>query len=182
MGWMLRNEGVPNWIRFHSLPQSKRYADTDEERAILLARQNALATEVLNVGPCWLVQTHWTTLPGEVDWADQHDPFWATREYGLEYAFEFLEEDGADEDDPGGEPDRPWRVHAAPTDWSPGQFDHLLISIADEKAGSTLWMGTDGAIFAPYDGGIDLFLSGPEAVELLRSRHPGWLSDHPLGL
>jgi hypothetical protein len=179
---MLRKDGVPNWVRFHSLPQSKRYADTDEERAILLARQNALATEVLKVGPCWLAQTHWTTLPGEVDWADQHDPFWATRDYGLEYAFEFLEEDVADEHDPDREPDRPWRVHAAQTAWSPSQFDRLLLSIADEKAGPTLWMASDGAIFAPYDGGIDLFLPVPAEVELLRRRHFDWLSDHPLGL
>ena len=182
LGWMLRNEDGSHWIRFHSLPQSKQYADTDEERAILLARQNTLAAEVIGAGQCWLVQTHWTTLPGEIDQADLNDPFWATREYGLKCAFEFLEGDGAEEDDPEPEPDRPWRVHAARTEWSSGRFDRLLLSIAEEAAGPTLWMGTDGAIFAPYDGGIDLFLPASQAVELLRSRHSDWLSNDPLGL
>lgn len=106
--------------------------------------------------------------------ADQHDPFRATREWKLDFAFEIIEDDG--------EEGRPWRVHAAQARWAPGRFDDLLLSIADEKAGPTLWMGTDGAIFAPYDGGVDLFLPDAEAVQRLAARHPDWLPTHPLNL
>ncbi|MGA0544733.1 DUF3885 domain-containing protein [Brevundimonas sp. VNH65] len=182
IGWMLRDEGAQHWVRFHSLPESKRYPDTDEERTVLLARQNALAAEVIGGGPCWLVQTHWTTLPGDLDWPDQHDSFWATREYGLEYVSEFIRKDDADAHEPDREPDRPWRVYSGQTDWSPGRFDHLLLSIADDEAGPTLWMGITGQIFAPYDGGVDLFLSSPAAVEAMRKQYADWLSGHPSGL
>ena len=174
IGWMLLGEGAANRLRFHSLPASKRYADTDEERSLLLGRQNVLAFEVLGDRPCWLVQAHWVLQPGERDVADQHDPFRATREWKLDFAFEILEDDG--------EEGRPWRVHAAQARWAPGRFDDLLLSIADEKAGPTLWMGTDGAIFAPYDGGVDLFLPGAEAVQRLAAQHPDWLPTHPLNL
>ena len=171
---MLLGEGTANRLRFHSLPASKRYADTDEERSVLLGRQNVLASEVLGDRPCWLVQAHWVLRAGERDLTDQHDPFRATREWKLDFAFEFLEYDG--------EEWRPWRVYAAQVRWSPGEFDDLLLSIADEKAGPTLWMGADGAIFAPYDGGVDLFLRDAGAVQRLATQHSEWLPTHPLNL
>lgn len=171
---MLREDGAKHWLRFHSLPASKRYADTDEERSILLARQNGLAEEVLGDQPCWLVQAHCVLLGGERDVADRHDPFRATREWKLELAFEFLVDDGEDV--------RSWRAYASQVHWSPGRFDDLLLSVAEETAGPTLWMGVDGAIFAPYDGGIDLFLPDDVQVQQLAARHPDWLSQHPLGL
>ncbi|WP_125899799.1 hypothetical protein [Brevundimonas sp. 357] len=174
VGWMLREGGAKNWLRFHSLPASKRYADTNGERAILLARQNALAEEVLGADPCWLVQTHWTTHANESDAADQYDPFRATRELGLDFVSTFLVDDD--------EEDRPWRVYATQTNWSPGRFDDLLLAVADEKAGPTLWMAANGAIFAPYDGGVDLFLPDVAQVQRMAERHKDWLSPHLLGL
>lgn len=164
---MLLGEGAANRLRFHSLPASKQYADTDEERLLLLGRQNVLALEVLGDQPCWLVQAQWALQAGERDESDQHDPFQATRDWKLAFAFEILEDDG--------EEGRPWQVHAAQVRWAPGRFDDLLLSIANEEAGPTLWMGTDGAIFAPYDGGVDLFLSDAEAVRRLAAKHPDWL-------
>lgn len=164
---MLLGEGAANRLRFHSLPSSKQYADTDEERSVLLSRQNLLALEVLGDRPCWLVQGHWVAEAQEWDMVDEPDWFLATRKWKLDFAFEFLEDDG----DEG----RPWRIYAAQVHWSPGRFDDLLLSIADERAGPTLWMGTDGAIFAPYDGGVDLFLPDAETVQRLAARHPDWL-------
>lgn len=175
IGYRLRESGAANWVRFHSLPNSKRYADSDDERRTLLQRQNLLAAEVLKSDPCWLVQTHWITPAGVIDVADPNDPFAATRQFGLEPAFEFVDGDG--EDLVG------WRVHAAPTQWADGAFNELLMSIAEEQAGPTLWMSeTTGSVFAPYDGGIDLFLAKPEEVVSLKARHRDWLSSHPTGL
>jgi hypothetical protein len=39
-----------------------------------------------------------------------------------------------------------------------------------------------GKIFAPYDGGFDLFPSPGEEVAQLKSRFSEWLSSHPEGL
>ena len=174
--WLLRNEGLENWIRFHSLPQSKRYAETDDEQATILARQNILAAEVLGTAACWLVQASWTAGPGGEDLAHR---YWPIEEYGLEYAFEV---DDDDEDDFDVEAASPWRIHAAKTVWSRGQFDRLLLAIADDKVGPILWMGSDGAIFTPYDGGVDLFLPSIRTLARLRHRYSDWLPNNPLGL
>jgi hypothetical protein len=174
VGYRLRESGAANWVRFHSLPNSKRYADSDDERRILLERQNRLAAEVLKSDSCWLVQAHWVTPAGMIDVADANDPFAATRQFGLEPVFEFVEDD----DD-----EVVWRVHGAPVRWTEGAFDALLASIAEGEAGPTLWMSeATGSIFAPYDGGIDLFLADAGQVASLKMTHRDWLSSHREGL
>ena len=42
VGWTMRRAHGHHWVRFHSLPLSKRYAETDEERQTLLVRSNEL--------------------------------------------------------------------------------------------------------------------------------------------
>jgi hypothetical protein len=169
VGYMLRLAGKRHWLRFHSLPLSKRYADTDEEREILLARQNELAADVLGVGhPCWLVQTCWEAVEGRREITDPEVMFRACRDYQLSWSFRFVDdmEDG----------EGAWNVHAAKTTWSAGAFDALLVARADDMAAPTLWMSAStGAIFAPYDGGVDLFLPSREMKRDLKARRADWL-------
>lgn len=44
--WIYRER----WFRIHSLPESKRYADTEEEYTIILNRQNQLMEELIGEG------------------------------------------------------------------------------------------------------------------------------------
>ncbi|AYV44865.1 hypothetical protein CFHF_07370 [Caulobacter flavus] len=178
IGYRLRQGGAANWVRFHSLPESKRYAETDEERGIILRRQNALAAELFASDPCWLVQTHWTTPDGVIDVADQNDPFAATRQFNLEPAFAYVDDEDEDDEDPSS-----WRVHAGVTRWTDRVFDELLADIAEDRAGFTLWMSeATGSVFAPYDGGVDLFLAEAEQVAALKAKYRQWLSSHASGL
>jgi hypothetical protein len=39
IGYLLRRDGATHWLRFHSLPASKRYAETPDEWQILLSRR-----------------------------------------------------------------------------------------------------------------------------------------------
>lgn len=177
VGWMMRATETGWWTRFHSLPLSKRYPETDDERAALLDRQNQLAGEVLGEGgPIWLVQTHWVTPEGYTDVSNANDPFQESCEYSLSPAFSFFRDEGDGEVSS-------WNVMAAPLIWKTGAFDGSLLRIADEKAGDTLWVSiTDGAVFAPYDGGVDLFLPSEARVQALRLKHVSWLPTHPAGL
>jgi hypothetical protein len=77
--------------------------------------------------------------------------------------------------EPGTEFEQRWEAFAGLTAWASGQFDGLLRDIADERAAPTLWCsGETGAVFAPYDGGIDLFLPDKGRVrELKGSTLPG---------
>lgn len=175
-GWLMRAANVPHWIRFHSLPLSKRYADTKEEYSTLLSRQNSLANAVLgNDRPCWIVQACWTTPEGLVELTDEHEMFRASRELELERAFSF-------DVDEGGEAAY-WNVMAGPVRWTQGGFDEVLLRIADEQSAPILWISAEsGAVFAPYDGGVDLFLPSEAKVKDLRTKYADWLSSDPDGL
>lgn len=179
VGYELRNAGAPTWVRFHSLPRSKRYPDTEAEWSLLLARQNAIGAGVLGENQeCWLVQSHRELTPDVTDVAlnDGNDPFRATTDYGLKPATVTLRDRGT-------EFERRWQAFVGLTKWSAGRFDGLLRDIADERAAPTLWFSKDtGSIFAPYDGGVDLFLPDERWAIELTEQHPDWLSDHPLGL
>lgn len=175
-GWLIREANVPHWIRFHSLPLSKRYSETKEEYLTLLSRQNSLANAVLgNDRTCWIVQACWTTPEGFVELTDEHEMFRASRELELEHAFSF-------DVDEGGEAAH-WNVMAGPVRWTQGGFDQVLLRIADEQSAPILWISAEsGAVFAPYDGGVDLFLPSEAKVKELRTKYSDWLSSHPDGL
>lgn len=65
---------------------------------------------------------------------------------------------------------------ASPAVWKSSAFDGVLRRIACEEARPTLWVSqADGAVFAPYAGGVDLFFHS-EARETIRLKHANWLS------
>lgn len=179
VGYELLSAGAQHWVRFHSLPNSKRYADTEAEWRELLVRQNEIAAAVLGESRgCWLVQSRWELPSGVTDIAfqDGNDPFRAIADYGLEPAIVTLREAAT-------EFEQRWEACAGYVTWSSGQFDRLLREIADERAAPTLWFSDEtGSVFAPYDGGVDLFLPDERRAKKLAEQHTEWLSDHPLGL
>ena len=76
IAYLMRHAGVPHWVRFHSLPHSKRDPETADEYSIMLGRQNELASAVLGEDhPCWLVQTCWITPEGCVEVSDEFEMF-----------------------------------------------------------------------------------------------------------
>lgn len=179
VGYELRRAGARHWVRFHSLPRSKRYPDTSAEWDLLLARQNELASAVLgeNQG-CWLAQSHWEVTPDDDERVskDEYNPFRATADFDLKPAMVTVRE-------PGTEFEQRWEAFAGPAKWSAGRFDRVLREIANETAAPTLWISdATGSVFAPYAGGIDLFLPDEGRARALRGQHPDWLSTHSLGL
>lgn len=66
---VLRERAQTPWVRFHALPDSKRYAENEAEQREILRRANVLGAEILGADTlCWLVQcrveehpkTYWT--------------------------------------------------------------------------------------------------------------------------
>jgi hypothetical protein len=162
-----------HWVRFHSLPDAKRYADDDGEHATVLHRHNTVLGElaqpdenlqvitlelaftpvpqertvtVVNVLPdaeCWSVLS-WPHL----------DP---------ELAF----------------------VHAyvSRITWQVGCLDDLLRLVADDQIAHVIIGPADLSwLYAPYDGGADILQPTASARDDLRERHREWLSAHATGL
>ncbi|MGJ4999523.1 DUF3885 domain-containing protein [Bradyrhizobium sp. HKCCYLS3077] len=166
LAYVLRSAQRTPWVRFHAVPNSKRYADSAEERQEILHRANALGTEILSPdSDCWLVQCR---AEGET----MSSP--AASSFKPDASFRFPDA----EDD-----DHHWIAAVTLVRWQERSFDDLLIARADGETGPTLWMnGSNGAIFAPYDGGFDLFPASVADVNRLKARHADWLSRHPDGL
>jgi len=163
-----------NWIRFHALPKSKRYAETQSEYEIILKRANILAGIVLGESSqCWM----FSSIPKALLLEEDKDVTSFISEFEMTKSFLFEE----NEEDP---EDRPQWVSFAKLDkWKNKKFDAHLLQIADDEAWPKLsWVSTkNNNIFAPYDGGFDIISSSRGLISELRAKFPEWLSEHPEG-
>ena len=157
-GPLLRSDKDLPWVRFHSLPNSKRCPESDSERAIILRRANLLGELLLGPVDCWLVSTN-PSCQGAA-WA-----YGGQIEYDLGTVDEFIV---------------PYLVQA--TSWRSGKFDVCLTAIAEDDDRCVWVSRKDGSVFAPYDGGFDLFAVSPDRIATIRQKWPEWLSSEPTGL
>ena len=161
IAFMLRGVAGKPWVRFHALPGSVRYAQTKQQQDEIHRRAAILANETLGRGSeCWLVRS----------WREEYPkPVNSSADCELRYR----------EDDD----DFQWVSSPSQVLWHEDTFRDLLHDIAEDRTGPTLWFnGETGKVFAPYDGGFDLFPTSIEEVDELKRQHGDWLSSEPSGL
>jgi hypothetical protein len=162
------------WVRFHTLPGSKRYPETEAEYEIILARHRTILTELI-ISPTVLVVTPAYSdqpTPPEVGRSAETTAVHPAATYWSSVRLS-------------DEPDWPSWIHlyVSQTPWVPGGLDPLLRHVADDVIANVLI--TDAALrwlYHPYDGGMDVILPTTAERDSLRRRHPEWLSAHPAGL
>ena len=171
LSFRLWDEFHDRWFRIHSLPESKRYAETEEEYEILLSRAESQGNDILGVGePCWLIAAYATPIDDDIvglspDWFFAHEAF------DLQHKFDCIDPTEAPEDQ------RPWQVFATKTEWDFPRFRELLIKCADEIVFSNFWFSPSRKrLFMPYDGGIDIVLTNASEVPAYVSRYREWMS------
>jgi hypothetical protein len=151
------------WVRFHSLPDSKRYPEDEGEYAVVLDRYNAVLDELFAGKDVYIVTPTWSEDSAEPS-LQPDGTFWLSvsrEETDMSKLHLFIVR-------------RPWERGCA---------DSLLRDVADWKI--TEVFITDAGmqrIHHPYDGGADVFLATPAERDSLRRRHRDWLSIHPSGL
>lgn len=164
------------WLRIHSLPGSKRYADSPEERAELLQRHRRVADVVLGASSaCALLVAGFSDAPGPAD-----EPTLARLP---QLAFTQALVDHPD-----------WLQHprsdaaslnasVALVAWEFERFEAFILAVADDHVDVATFLSFDtGQIYAPYDGGADLIFVS-EAERDARARDwSTWLSSNPTGL
>jgi hypothetical protein len=169
-------EDKNRWVRFHALPESKRYPETDNDLETILDRHNTLLAELTPGDSLLVVTTEWTNT-AQVPSQDQSkraqlDPeavHWQTVD-------ENTEEDNPEL--------RSYRhVYVSIKPWQPGVVDEILRAVArDDIAGVTLAPQDLEWLYYPYDGGVDIILPTQEDRDSLKSRHEDWLSTEASGL
>lgn len=170
---MLRSHFRDRWVRFHSLPESKRYPEDEAEYRILLDRHNVVVGELAQPRQNLLLLTTTfsetsapTTAPAECPSAS----FWRTvsmHEVEPE-VFDFPAF---------------WHVYVSQVGWWPGVFDPVIRLAADDVLADVLICDADCRwIVHPYDGGMDVIASSTPARDRLRAKFGAWLSARPDGL
>jgi hypothetical protein len=150
--YLLRSALPERWLRFHALPDARRYPGSPAELDQVVARAQTLG-DALFSGEVWLAKVHHGA---------PSDPL--VDRFGLTEAGTTV--------DP--TTDSAARVFATVTRWSPGAFDDLFRARAEDTTYG--WLFAQGrSALAPYDGGFDLVLPSPADVAALAGRFPGWL-------
>lgn len=177
IGHELRSCSGDRWVRFHSLPESKRYFESDTERHEILLRHNTVIDElvsrtddsgdtVLVVTCAWSGSSKPVPRDDAVHAASPHAVYWQS----------VLRE--ADEDY------ESWtHLYVDVVAWQRGAIDDVLVLVAN--------CGTADAFVAPmnlewlyhpYDGGADVIAPSTARRDAIRDEHRDWLSQQPEGL
>lgn len=147
-GFMLREAYPERWLRIHSLQNSKRYPDNKTDEEELLFRHIKSAKHVLD-GDLVLFVSVYDDNPD----APLNGPEWIK-----DFDFEVVEskniaEGGDDDDDP-----YYLNTFGAKFNWDEGLFREIILDVAKENVGPVVFLSrTSKGVFAPYDGGADLF-------------------------
>ena len=163
-------QGWPDrWLRIHTLPRSKRYADIESEAAEIAERQVTTAKALFeDDGLVWLV-TWRHHLTSEASDLAQPSESCGVR----------LMEAGEVAGDAEGET---LALLVARLRWSASTSARLRLAIANDEE-RAMWMHERTAeVFAPYDGGVDLIFSSVERRDRYKQRFSAWLSARPDGL
>lgn len=173
-----RKDYTDRWFRIHSLPESKRYAEDDEDWEILLSRQNAIIFDLIGDSTNVYVVTGFYCFADEQDHLNQlnnesfHDlKFMPLTFYDLHALRPEDYEDGIN-----------YQAFIAKLSWKPHHYDDLLKAIAYGDLCAFFINVDQQRLIAPYDGGMDLVLENQEARDLFKEKYKDWLSVHPEGL
>ncbi|MFL9656562.1 hypothetical protein ACJ7VE_22920 [Streptomyces sp. PB17] len=170
-----RSTYADRWVRFHSLPGSKRYPESEGEYAVVLHRYNTVLDELFAHGEVYVVTSDWSCTPDGP--AAFPTPRRELHPNGVHWWTE------SDEDDPDPALHTHTRFYADRRPWRNGCVDALLRAVADEALVEVFVTDTElRRIHAPYDGGADVVLATPGERDRLRGRHVDWLSSTPSGL
>jgi hypothetical protein len=173
-----RHSYPDRWFRIHSLPDSKRYPEDENEWSIILERQNTIITDILGDGsPLFFVSGNYFPEGNnglhEVDEVDSIKNFTFKTLDHIDlhklWPHEYRNGDF-------------FRPVFCDLTWLPHKFDHVLRDIALDNVRAFFVAVTSDSLVVPYDGGVDLILMDNETTQQYKSKYSDWLSKREDGL
>ncbi|MET7895226.1 hypothetical protein ABZT30_29180 [Streptomyces mirabilis] len=162
-------------MRFHSLPDSKRYPKSADEYAIVLDRYNTILDELFAGTDVFVVTMDWSNTPSGP--AGYSTPRQTLHPDGIRWWTESVQ------DDPDPVFHTHTRLYANRRLWNRGCLDGLLRAVADGVLVEVFIADTElRRVHHPYDGGADVILATPAERDRVRDQHADWLSSHSAGL
>jgi hypothetical protein len=175
IGHRMRVAFPTRWVRFHSLPGSKRYAEDETEYRILLNRHNQILGELIDPEQRVVLlttghsETSDVVFPEpEIRMLDPDAKLWRSVRMGDQVGF-------TDQ--------TYWHVFASERQWRPGLLDSIIRLVADWAVVNVMVVDPEcRSLFCPYDGGMDVILESSAARDRLKLSHSDWLSVRADGL
>lgn len=169
LGYVLRVEYADQWVRFHSLPESKRYAENAAEYDEILRRHRTVLHELHgsdDFSTLHVIAADWGWRDLSAGWSKRRLPgAWPWRSSAVD-------------DDPDAGRNYFW----ATSGLSGQEIDALLPAAADDQGRFVIGAPDLAWLCCPYDGGADVLLASSVERDALKARHADWLSTHPNGL
>jgi len=164
VGYKLRHCFPNRWVRFHSLPESQRYPGKEAEFDILLARHNAVLSELIHPSKQVVLLT--------TEFSDTENPLAAPKESPSAKWWQSVRLEECY-----------WHIYASELIWQPQFFSPIIRRVAvDEPLSVMICDSRCDWVVHPYDGGMDVVLSTTERRDCLRTKYQGWLSSPKSGL
>ncbi len=174
IGYKLRSYYPKRWLRIHSLPESKRYAESEEEYQIILNRQNELISNLIGENSDIIIATgqyEWETTNKLSTEIVEYSNFDKVRTIDLHkiYPEEYDENDF-------------FGVYITSGVWRKNNKNELLKNIADDEFRAMFVCPKRNCIVAPYDGGMDIIVDTQEKRDELKTKYKDWLSERKDGM
>lgn len=172
----IRSYNPPCWVRVYSLPQAKRYPETQIEWETLLTRHNDII-EYLTTTDNHLYFIESTIVSGEAPYSNPRSPCLD------DFNFEDLPPVDLSQEDPhlydAGD-----RLQNRLTiiEWKRRQLDELFRAFATDALQGFFLTANGENWIIPYDGGIDLLFSTATKRNECAERFKEWKSDRSDGL
>jgi hypothetical protein len=178
VSYELRGCQPDRWVRFQSLPGSRRYASNDDEYAELMRRHITVLAELLQDEPddeqeILVFTASWSADPDLKQRAAELSSVIPAATYWTSILT----------DDSGPEESTWTHIWVSAIRPDSEELARLLRLVADDVTGGVIITTVRMAwLYAPYDGGADVIAASREHRDQLRQRHRNWLSAHPKGL
>ncbi len=163
------------WFRIHTLPESKRYAKTEQEYEEILHRHNTLLNDLVgDNGHFVLIMVGYSDTPEPVRPEKELDHLMSSNKELITIGIHEME----GEDEP-----NYWHLYFNERKWTEHSVDDVLKMVADDEIANVLFVGTKNrCLYHPYDGGADIILESGKLRDMMKEKYSAWLSKHPEGL
>ena len=174
IGHELKSVYPNRWLRIHSLPKSKRYAESEVEYQIILDRQNQLISELIGENTEIIIVSgqYETELTDKtsIELSD-YGEFKKCRTIDLHKIYPEEYDEGYF-----------YNVYFRPDIWKSNSQNRLLKNIADDEFRAMFVCPRRNCIVAPYDGGMDIIVDTQKKRDELKTKYRDWLSEREDGM
>jgi hypothetical protein len=158
------------WVRFHALPGSKRYPESEAEYQEIFSRHKTVLSDLNNSKESLLVvlpeysESSAPSMPApKLSEILSNSMYWRTIDQNEECGVY-------------------WHLHVAEVDPMSDKLNDMFRLVADDEVRNIMFISLESiSVFHPYDGGSDIVLQSVSSRDKLKENYSSWLSQHTEG-